>query len=163
MFVLFIVNYGVALDTPDLEEFTTQISIRSALTGDIVGFGAARNWVIRDIMLTDDMLRDDPFRSFNLGAVQFVQAGTKDSCLAIDESGLFTRKSCMQDLQLKKYETLYTIIPTTTPAVQIRSFVLKKDECMTIFNNPQLPRGRGIGIRSCDVDSLFSVDLDNLF
>lgn len=155
--------YAVNLDLVDAEEFTTPVSIRSAFSGDIIGFGKDRNWVIRDITLTEDMLKNDPFKDFNLGAVQFVQLGTKDTCLAIDDSGFFTRKSCNADLDSKKYETIYTIIPTTTPAVQIRSFVLNKDECMTVFNNPQLPKGRGIGIRPCDVDSLFSIDLDNLF
>lgn len=156
-------TYAIDPDLPDFVEFTPPVSLRSAFSGDIVGFGKDRNWVIRDIPLTEDMLRNDPFKDFNLEAVQFVQLGTKDTCLAIAESGLFTRKSCNDDLKSKKYETLYTIIPTTTPAVQIRSFVLNKNECMTVFNNPQLPRGRGIGIRPCDVDSLFSVDLDNLF
>ena len=150
-------------ELPDFVEFTTPVSIRSAFSGDIVGFEKDRNWVIRDIPLTEDMLKNDPFKNFNLGAVQFVQLGTQDVCLALGEDGLFTRKPCNADLDSKKYETLYTIIPTTTPAVQIRSFVLDKNECMTVFNNPQLPRGRGIGIRPCDVDSLFSVDLDNLF
>lgn len=150
-------------ELPDFVEFTTPVSIRSALTGDIVGFGKDRNWVIRDIPLTEDMLKNDPFRNFNLGAVQFVQLGTQDVCLALDEDGLFTRKPCNADLDSKKYETLYTIIPTTKPAVQIRSFVLDKNECMAVFNNPRLPRGRGIGIRPCDVDSFFSVDLDVLF
>lgn len=155
--------YAADPDLPDFVEFTAPISLRSALSGDIVGFGKDRNWTLRDIRLTEDMLKNDPFKDFNLGAVQFVQLGTRDVCLAIDESGFFTRKSCNEDLLSKKYETLYTIIPTTTPAVQIRSFVLDKNECMTVFRNPQLPRGRGIGIRPCDVESVFFVDLDNLF
>ncbi|WP_066389259.1 toxin [Helicobacter himalayensis] len=163
--LLLVLNvYGEGPEIPDLEEFTPPVSIRSAYSGDIVGFGEDRNWVLRDIPLTDDMLRDDPFKDFHLGAVQFVQLGTQDTCLAIDESGFFTRKSCQKDLESKKYETLYTIIPTTTPAVQIRSFVLEKNECMTVFNNPTLPSGRGIGIRPCDVDSSIPfVDLSNLF
>lgn len=161
--VLVLSAYADDPELPDFVEFTAPVSIRSAFSGDIVGFGKDRNWTIRDIPLTEDMLKDDPFKDFGLGAVQFVQLGTQDVCLALGEDGLFTRKNCNEDLDSKKYETLYTIIPTTTPAVQIRSFVLDKNECMTVFNNPQLPRGRGIGIRPCDVDSLFSVDLDNLF
>ncbi|MCI6217379.1 MAG: toxin [Helicobacter sp.] len=150
-------------ETQDLDEFTPPISIRSVLSGDFLGSGKDRNWVIRNIPVTEDILRDDPFAGFNLGAVQFVLVDTKDTCLAILETGLFGIKSCKEDLDRKEYETLYTIIPTTTPAVQIRSFVLSKNECMVAFKNPRLPRGRGIGLRPCDVDRWLNVSMDVLF
>ena len=47
--------------------------------------------------------------------------------------------------------------------MQIRSFVLSKNECMVAFKNPRLPRGRGIGLRPCDVDRWLNVSMDVLF
>ncbi|TLD80954.1 toxin [Helicobacter sp. MIT 05-5293] len=164
LLALILFSSSLYADNPeDLPDFTAAFSLRSALSGDILAPDMEHpNWNLKQIMLDEEIRKSDPFDSFGLGAVQFVNTNNPKMCLGIDESGLFALKSCEEDLQTRKLETIFTIIPTTTSAVQIRSFVLDKTECMSSFINPRLPSGRGIGINPCSVDRLNWVNLKNL-
>ena len=151
-------NFAFAKNPEDLPDFTAPLLIRSAMVGDFLAPDTSKpNWNLRQVTLTEQMRRGDPFDKFNLGAVQFVNVKDSKMCLGIDESGFFALKSCKDDLKSGKFETLFTIMPTTSGAVQIRSFVGNKDECISIFFNPTLPRGYDFGINPCSVDSYFDV------
>ncbi|MCX2717471.1 toxin [Helicobacter sp. MIT 21-1697] len=159
----FISSFVYGGNPEDLPDFTAPFSLRSALSGDLLAPDYRHpNWNLKQIVLDEEIRKSDPFDKFNLGAVQFVNTDNPKLCLGIEESGFFGLISCEEDLKNKNFQTLFTIIPTTTAAVQIRSFVLDKNECITTFFNPRLPGGIGIGINLCDVDSFFSVDLRNL-
>lgn len=71
--------------------------------------------------------------------MQFTNPKENDLCLAILEDGTFGAKSCQDDLKDGKLETVFSIMPTTTSAVQIRSLVLESDECIVTFFNPNIP------------------------
>lgn len=163
LFVLILSSFIYADDPEDLHDFTPAFSLRSALAGDLLAPDPNRpNWNLKQITLSEEIRKSDPFDSFGLGAVQFVNADDHNMCLAINEGGFFRLKSCEEDLKDQKLETIFTIIPTTSAAVQIRSFVLTKTECISTFFNPRLPFGRGIGINPCSVDRLLDVNLKNL-
>lgn len=158
-----ILNFMHGVNPEDLPDFTAPFSLRNVMTGDLLAPDSKRpNWNLKQVILDEEITKSDPFASFNLGAMQFVNTEDPSLCLGIDESGFFALKSCEEDLKSKKLETVFTIIPTTTAAVQIRSFVLDKTECIAAFFNPRLPTGRGIGISPCDVDRLFRIDMRNL-
>lgn len=160
---LLISSFAYGDNPEDLPDFTASFSLRSALSGDLLAPDYRRpNWNLKQVMLDEEIRKSDPFDKFNLGATQFVNADDSKLCLGIDESGFFALKDCEEDLKNKKLETVFTIIPTTTAAVQIRSFVLDKRECISTFFNPQLPSGIGIGINPCSVDRLLGVNLKNL-
>lgn len=73
-----ILNFAFAMNPEDLPDFTAPLSIRSAMVGDVLAPDPSKpNWNLKQIMLTEQMGRGDPFDRFNLGAVQFVN--TKDS------------------------------------------------------------------------------------
>ena len=160
-FVLLCGSMPLFAENPeDLPDFTPSFMIRSAYDGSVLTIDEKQlNWNLREITDDSGIKERDPWPFFKLSYVQFVSPNNADVCLAIDESGKFVGKSCKKDIESKKLETLFSIIPTTTSAVQIRSMVLNADECITFFNTP---RKSGFGINSCDVDRLFNVDLRNL-
>lgn len=150
-------------DPEDLPDFTAPFSLRSLATGDLLAPDYRKpNWNLKQVDLDEQIRKSDPFDKFNLGAMQFVNADDPKSCLGIDESGFFALKNCEEDLKSKNFETVFTIIPTTSSAVQIRSFVLDKTECISVFFNPRLPPGRGIGITPCSVDKILTINLYKL-
>ncbi|AWI34091.1 toxin [Helicobacter apodemus] len=120
------------------------------------------NWNLKQVLLDEQTRKSDPFDSFNLGASQFVNTEVSKLCLGIDESRFFALKDCEEYLKSKKFETLFTIIPITSAAVQIRSFVLDKTECIAAFFNPRLPSRIGISITPCSMDKIFSIDMSKL-
>lgn len=144
----------------ELPDFTPSFSIVSAYSGDLLVIDERMlNWNLRDIV-NDSFIRNrDPWRFLKLSYVQFVRPDSPDTCLAISQSGRFVGKSCRQDLMSGNLETVFSIIPTTTSAVQIRSMVLNANECITYFTNP---RESGFSITTCDVDELFDIGLRNL-
>lgn len=147
----------------DMPDFTPPFSLLSAYDGSPLIIDERQiNWTLREIedrRLVQQLRALDPWFSFRLSYVQFVRPDNKDVCLSISESGKFVGKSCEEDLTSGKFESVFSIIPTTTSAVQIRSMVLRADECITFFENP---RGFGFGLDYCDVDRLFNVGLHNL-
>ena len=156
-------SFLYADDPEDLPDFTSPFSLRSVMLGDALAPDPDNpNWNLKEIALTPQMRKGDPFDKFNLGAVQFVNTNKPDMCLGIEESGFFGLKSCEEDLRSQKFQTLFTIIPTAIDAVQIRSFVLNKDECIAAFLNPRLPSGVGIGIKNCVVDKFSNVPVSHL-
>ncbi len=84
-------------------------------------------------------------------------------CLAINESGLFTLKSCSDDLNNKKFETVFQLIPLLSDAVEIRSLVLGGKECISTFFNPNLEPWQRVGINRCELDETFIVDIKRLW
>ena len=72
------------------------------------------NWNIKDIVDDKNIKARDPWQTFKLSYVQFSRPDDPDTCLAINEDGRFTDKSCQEDLKSGKLETVFSIIPTTT-------------------------------------------------
>ena len=105
----------------------------------------------------------DNFRNLKFEYIQFVSTNNINMCLAIDESGLFTLKSCSDDLNSKKFETVYQLIPMNTDAVQIRSLVLNGKECISTFENPNLEPWQRVGINRCTLDETFIADIKRLW
>lgn len=164
---LFCVALGYTQDPiEDLPDFTPQFSIRSIYSGDILESRKTskptKNWKIRSVDLKDLKQSDWLEQRFMLGYVQFYHPDDENICIGIDETGFFVDKDCKKDIEEKKWETIFSIMPTNTGAVQIRSLVLNKNECISVFHNPQLPRGRDFGINPCDLRALVLIDLKRL-
>lgn len=94
--------------------------------------------------------------------MQFTNPKESDLCLAILEDGTFGAKSCQDDLKDGKLETVFSIMPTTTSAVQIRSLVLESDECIVTFFNPNIPIQKRFGIAPCTLDPIFFAEVNEL-
>ncbi|MBZ7935056.1 MULTISPECIES: RICIN domain-containing protein [Campylobacter] len=141
----------------DLPDYTPMFAIRSLQTGISISIFREssqdltdQNWVLREITLSDKLKAKDTLADkFPFGYVQFVNPNDDDICLAILESGFFGVKSCKGDLEDEKLETVFSIMPTTSSAVQIRSLVLGGVECISTFRNPQIPLETRIGIQEC--------------
>ncbi|EAL0271909.1 cytolethal distending toxin subunit A [Campylobacter lari] len=152
--------FGLEPSKGDLPDFTPMFAIRSLETG--ISLSPFRNtserledqnWLLREIILSDELKKKDILADkLSFGYVQFVNPLNEDLCLAILESGFFGGKSCKQDLEDGKLETIFSIMPTTTSAVQIRSLVLGGTECMVIVRNPQLALEDRFGIQQCTLD-----------
>ncbi|EAJ6150498.1 MULTISPECIES: cytolethal distending toxin subunit A [Campylobacter] len=153
-------SFGAPPSQGDLPDFTPMFAIRSLETGiSLSPFRDSstkledQNWILREIVLSEELKQKDTLADkLPFGYVQFVNPSDDDLCLAILESGFFGGKSCKQDLEDGKLETVYSIMPTTTSAVQIRSLVLGGVECMVVFNNPQVPIEQRFGIQQCTLD-----------
>ncbi|EAK1935984.1 cytolethal distending toxin subunit A [Campylobacter jejuni] len=153
-------SFGITPSKGDLPDFTPMFAIRSLETGiSLSPFRESserledQNWILREIILSDELKQKDTLaEKLPFGYVQFVNPSDDDLCLAILESGFFGGKSCKQDLKEGKLETIFSIMPTTTSAVQIRSLVLGGTECMIVFNNPQVPIEQRFGIQQCTLD-----------
>lgn len=165
--LLLIVGLAQAQEpTEDLPDFTPQFSIRSLYSGDILvsrkTSKPTKNWKIRSVDLKDLKATDPLEKRFMLGYVQFYHPDDENICIGIDETGFFVDKDCNKDITDKKWETIFSIMPTNTSAVQIRSLVLGKNECISVFHNPFLPMGRDFGINPCDLRALVLIDLRRL-
>lgn len=155
------------------DEFTPPLSLRSLDTGLplIVNLNKPDetfNWNLREIKafnpsIISSIKSIDNFRNLKFEYIQFVSTNNIDMCLAIDESGLFTLKSCSDDLNNKKFETVYQLIPMNTDAVQIRSLVLNGKECISTFENPNLEPWQRVGINRCTLDETFIADIKRLW
>lgn len=155
------------------DEFTPPLSLRSLDTGLplIVNLNKSDetfNWNLREIKafnpsIISSIKSIDNFRNLKFEYIQFVSTNNINMCLAIDESGLFTLKSCSDDLNNKKFETVYQLIPMNTDAVQIRSLVLNGKECISTFENPNLEPWQRVGINRCTLDETFIADIKRLW
>ena len=155
------------------DEFTPPLSLRSLDTGLplIVNLNKSDetfNWNLREVKAFNSSIISsiksiDNFRNLKFEYIQFVSTNNIDMCLAIDESGLFTLKSCSDDLNSKKFETVYQLIPMNTDAVQIRSLVLNGKECISTFENPNLEPWQRVGINRCTLDETFIADIKRLW
>lgn len=155
------------------DEFTPPLSLRSLDTGLplIVNLNKPDetfNWNLREIKafnpsIISSIKSIDNFRNLKFEYIQFVSTSNINMCLAIDESGLFTLKSCGDDLNNKKFETVYQLIPMNTDAVQIRSLVLNGKECISTFENPNLEPWQRVGINRCTLDETFIADIKRLW
>ncbi|WP_086247548.1 hypothetical protein [Campylobacter vicugnae] len=155
------------------DEFTPPLSLRSLDTGLplIVNLNKSDetfNWNLREIKafnpsIISSIKSIDNFRNLKFEYIQFVSTKDINMCLAIDESGLFTLKSCSDDLNNKKFETVYQLIPMNTDAVQIRSLVLNGKECISTFENPNLEPWQRVGINRCTLDETFIADIKRLW
>ena len=164
---LFAISFAFA-ENPgegDLQDFTQIFSLRSLENGIVLSVFRDstellhQNWRLRELVLTaqlrakDKMADKAPF-----GYVQFVTPTQDDTCMAILPSGFFGAKSCSRDLEEGALETVFSIMPTTTSAVQIRSLVLNSNECIGTFFNPNVPIEKRFGLKRCTFDP-FSVIL----
>ena len=155
------------------DEFTPPLSLRSLDTGLplIVNLNKPDetfNWNLREVKafnpsIINSIKSIDNFRNLKFEYIQFVSTNDINMCLAIDESGLFTLKSCSDDLNNKKFETVYQLIPMNTDAVQIRSLVLNGKECISTFENPNLEPWQRVGINRCTLDETFIADIKRLW
>ncbi|MBZ7946177.1 cytolethal distending toxin subunit A [Campylobacter sp. RM10541] len=154
----------------DLPDYTPMFAIRSLDTGISVSVFREssqdltdQNWVLREIILSDKLKAKDTLADkLPFGYVQFVNPNDDDICLAILESGFFDAKSCKKDLEDEKLETVFSIMPTTSSALQIRSLVLGGVECMSTFYNPQVALEKRIGIKKCIIGPGFFIDPSQL-
>ena len=155
------------------DEFTPPLSLRSLDTGipiivNLNGPNETFNWNLREVKafnpgIIKNIQAIDDFRNLKFEYIQFVSTNDINLCLAIDESGLFTLKSCSADLDSKKFETVYQLIPMNTDAVQIRSLVLNGKECISTFDNPNLEPWQRVGINRCTLDETFIADIKRLW
>ena len=155
------------------DPFTLPLSLRSLDTGMplVVNLGKSDetfNYNLREIKafeptIISEIKRVDSFAHLSLEYVQFVSANDINSCLGIDESGFFTLKNCIGDLDRKKFETVFQLIPLLSDAVEIRSLVLGGKECISTFFNPNLEPWQRVGINRCELREGFSVDLPKLW
>ncbi|EAH6711683.1 cytolethal distending toxin subunit Cj-CdtC [Campylobacter jejuni] len=169
LFFMFI-TLAFATPTGDLKDFTEMVSIRSLETGiflsafrDTSKDPIDQNWNIKEIVLSDELKQKDKLADeLPFGYVQFTNPKESDLCLAILEDGTFGAKSCQDDLKDGKLETVFSIMPTTTLAVQIRSLVLESDECIVTFFNPNIPIQKRFGIAPCTLDPIFFAEVNEL-
>lgn len=170
--LLFLSLLVLKADTPrkdDFENITSLFQIRSVRNGIALnierkGDFNTQNWFLREFDLPDDLrLRDTLKDKWDFAYVQFISAAKKGFCLAIDESGFLALKSCADDIKEKKLETVFSIIPTESGAVQIRSLVLEANECLSTFENPNVPIEKRFGILPCSLDFDFYIDTTELF
>ena len=155
------------------DEFTPPLSLRSLDTGlplivNLNKTDETFNWNLREVKafnpsIISSIKSIDNFRNLKFEYIQFVSTNDINMCLAIDESGLFTLKSCDDDLSSKKFETVYQLIPMNTDAVQIRSLVLNGNECISTFENPNLEPWQRVGINRCTLDETFIADIKRLW
>lgn len=170
LLLLISLNLIIAEDPGELSDFTPMFAIRSLETGiSLSPFRQTskkledQNWTLREIMPNDEIKKRDKFADMlPFGYVQFVNPSDSDLCLAILESGFFGGKSCSDDLKDGKLETVFSIMPTTSSAVQIRSLVLNADECINTFFNPNVPIENRFGIQRCTIDRTLPLDLNEL-
>lgn len=154
----------------DLPDFTPMFAIRSLETGiSLSPFRETsqkledQNWILREIELDDKLKQKDELaEELPFGYVQFVNPNNNDLCLAILEDGFFGGKSCKKDLEDEKLETVFSIMPTTGSAVQIRSLVEGGRECMVTFYNPNVAIENRFGIQPCILDPALFLDLNEL-
>ncbi|WP_086228830.1 hypothetical protein [Campylobacter sp. P0109] len=155
------------------DEFTPLLSLRSLDTGMplVVNLGKSDetfNYNLREIKafeptIISEIKRVDSFANLGLEYVQFVSANDINECLGIDESGFFTLKNCIGDLDRKRFETVFQLIPLLSDAVEIRSLVLGGKECISTFFNPNLEPWQRVGINRCELREGFSVDTSKLW
>ncbi|MDA3968015.1 MULTISPECIES: cytolethal distending toxin subunit A [Helicobacter] len=164
-------NPLLADDPGELSDFTQIFTIRSLETGiSLSPFRETsqrlidQNWKLREIE-PNDTIKDRDRRLAKrvpFGYVQFVNPSNDDICLAILDNGFFGGKSCSLDLQDGTLETIFSIMPTNTAAIQIRSLVLDANECIVTFYNPNVPIENRFGIRTCTIDETLPADLNEL-
>lgn len=155
------------------DPFTLPLSLRSLDTGMplVVNLGKSDetfNYNLREVKafepsVISDIKRVDSFAHLSLEYIQFVSANDINECLGIDESGFFTLKNCIGDLDRKKFETVFQLIPLLSDAVEIRSLVLGGKECISTFFNPNLEPWQRVGILKCELREGFGIDTPRLW
>jgi len=167
IFVSFI--FAASPRETDFDNITNLFQIRNLQNGIAINIQRkgdlnTQNWALREFDLDEKLKEKDLLRDkWNFSYVQFLSATTKDGCLAIDESGFLMIKSCKDDLASGRLETVFSIIPTESGAVQIRSLVLESNECLSAFDNPNVPIEKRFGIVPCALDFDFLIDTSELF
>ena len=155
------------------DPFTLPLSLRSLDTGMplVVNLGKSDetfNYNLREVKafepsVISDIKRVDSFAHLSLEYIQFVSAKDINECLGIDESGFFMLKNCFADLNKKKFETVFQLIPLLSDAVEIRSLVLGGKECISTFFNPNLEPWQRVGILKCELREGFGIDTPRLW
>ncbi|MCV3396497.1 cytolethal distending toxin subunit A [Campylobacter sp. RKI_CA19_01116] len=167
--VLSFLRAEVSLD--ELEDFTPMFAIRSLETGiSLSPFRYSseileeQNWFLKEIILSDELKEKDRYavqRPF--GYVQFINPRGADVCLAVLDEKTFGTKSCKQDLQDGQMQTVFSIMPTTSSAVQIRSLTHGGVKCMSTFYDAYIPIENRFGLDDCTVNPSVPIELKELF
>ncbi|MGP1560990.1 MAG: toxin [Helicobacteraceae bacterium] len=151
-------------------EVTDSFQIRNLSTGIPINIERGKqqfdyqNWFLNDLGLDKRVKAKDRFANkFLFGYVQMRVVAEPTKCLAILPSGFLGLKNCKQDYESGEFETIFQLMPTTTGAVQIRSLVLKTDECLGIFTNPSVSILDSVGLVGCVMDDFFTVETARLF
>ncbi|MCV3386036.1 cytolethal distending toxin subunit A [Campylobacter lari] len=168
-FILSFLKAEVLFD--DLEDFTPMFAIRSLETGiSLSPFRYSsekleeQNWFLKEIILSDALKQKDRYavqRPF--GYVQFINPRGADVCLAVLSEKSFGVKSCKQDLQDGQMQTVFSVMPTTSSAVQIRSLTHGGVKCMSTFYDAYIPIENRFGLDDCTVNPSVPIALKELF
>lgn len=162
-------SFGAGFDTID----TPPISLVSLDTGmpiivDLNGNEQTFNWIFREIKafradMIDKIAKNDPYRHLPFEYIQLVSTTNKNKCLSVAESGFMVLTDCLKDLTSEKYESVFQFMPTTTEAVQIRSLLLAKNECLGTFINPQIQAWQRVGLRKCALGTFSTASVVTLW
>ncbi len=123
-----------------------------------------QNWFLNDLGVDPKIKKVDKFsNSFPFGYVQFQVAADVKMCLQIAPSGFLALKNCKQDYDSGEFETIFQIIPTSSGAMQLRSLVLKTNECLGTFENPNVPIEDRVGLVRCVLEFFVDIEPKQLF
>lgn len=174
IFILFFITLGFLKAEPSLDElenFTPMFAIRSLETGiSLSPFRYSskileeQNWLLKEIILSEELKQKDRYAMQQpFGYVQFVNPKGSDVCLAVLDEKTFGVKSCKKDLEDGAMQTVFSIMPTTNAAVQIRSLTRGGVKCMSTFANPNIPIENRFGLDDCTVNPSVPIELKELF
>lgn len=152
------------------ENVTDAFQIRSIDTGLPINTNRAsrdfnqQNWFLKELGQDAKIKRRDSFADgFPFGYVQFMSASDVTKCLSVAPSGFLVLKDCKQDYDSGEFESIFQLIPTTSGAMQIRSLLLKTNECLGTFYNPNVPIQDRVGLVRCVLEFFVGIDTKLLF
>lgn len=154
----------LAQSPAELPDFTAQVTIRNLYSGDAISLRNDRfNWTLKEMTLPEELQFRDPYaKLFRLGTVQFRDVKRDNVCLAFSE-GHLRPKGCFEDVTNRQLETVFSIIPTTTTAVQLRSLAGDGRKCLVFGKNDLTIETRPFLLKPCNLDANTQIDLKELF
>lgn len=158
-----------ALGDDKFENITNAFQLRNAKTGIAINLQRklrqfdTQNWFLKELGHDKIIAKKDKFAlSLPFGYVQFANVKEKNMCLSVAPSGFLALKNCEDDIKTQSFESIFSIIPTSTGAVQIRSLLLETNECLSAFNNPNIAIEDRVGLVPCILE-FFSIDVEQLW
>ncbi|WP_027326992.1 hypothetical protein [Helicobacter pametensis] len=149
----------------DLADFTTPFVMRNLYSGNAIGFNfpvTEESFDWRLIDLSAQKLYEPVSAGFGLSLIQIAQSKNPNLCLALDRSNnRLTQKNCKEDLSSKKYDTVFTIIPSSTTAVQLKAY--SKGGVLCVNYDPSVSTRNPFIFRLCNLDRKKQIDLKELF
>jgi len=123
-----------------------------------------QNWFLNELGQDPKIRARDNFaNSFSYGYVQFMVAADTTKCLSVAPSGFLVLKDCKQDYESGDFETIFQLLPTTSGAIQIRSLLLKTNECLGTYYNPNVPIQERVGLIRCVLEFFVEIEPKLLF